>query len=260
VNFICFVHADPMHAHNSLRQVLCFLAFIAALAAARLTAAAPVWSTDVAPYLWVPSLTVDTSVPELPPGDTQRFTNSLSGAFMIAGQIHRNAFGLFVDYAWLRIDSTSTDAGPAYSGVDLRTSLAHSTAALTWRVPTTGAWQVDLLGGARIWWLAGEQVFQSGVLPGFTRRNDRTWVDPTFGADVRYAFDDHWFALGRAMFGGLGSGSQAMTDALLAGGYQFNGWCNVLLGYRYLHDDFAHHGFALDLRAQGFLLGVNFHF
>jgi hypothetical protein len=179
---------------------------------------------------------------------------------MIAGQIRRNAFGLFVDYAWLRLDSTSTNAGPAFSAVDMRTCLSHSTAALTWRVPTTGAWQVELLGGARFWSLAGEQKFQSGLLPGFTRSNDQTWADPTFGADVRYVFDDHWFATGRAMFGGIGPGSQAMTDALLAGGYQFNDWCNVLLGYRYLYEDFARSGFTWDLRAQGFLLGVNFHF
>lgn len=236
------------------------LALVTALLAGRLAGATPVWSTDVAPYLWVPSLTVETNVPELPPGNTQRFSSKLSGAFMIAGQIHRNAFGLFVDYAWLRIDSTSTAAGPVFSAVDLRTSLAHSTAALTWRVPTTGAWQVELLGGARIWSLSGEQQFHSGLLPGFTRSNDETWVDPTFGADVRYVFDDHWFATGRAMFGGLGSGSKAMTDALLAGGYRFNDWCNVTVGYRYLHEDFARRGFAWDLRADGFLLGLDFHF
>ena len=117
-----------------------------------------------------------------------------------------------------------------------------------------------IAGGSADLALAGEQVFHSGVLPGFTRSNDQTWADPTFGADVRYTFNESWFATGRAMFGGLGSGSKAMTDAVAGGGYQFNDCCSVMLGYRYLHEDFAKRRFTWDLSAQGFLLGVNFHF
>jgi hypothetical protein len=233
------------------------------LLAGRLAGATGDWSVDVAPYLWVPSLALDSSLPDLPPGtppETKRFATKLSGAFMIAGQIRCGSFGLMADYAWLRLDTASADPRPAFSAVELRSNLAHATVGLTWRVPTTGPWQVELLGGVRFWSLWGEQVFQSGVLPGFTRSNDQTWTDPTCGVDVRYTFDDHWFATGKTLLGGLGSGSKVMTEAMAGVGYRFNDRCSALFGYRYLHEDFAHRGFTLDLRAQGFLLGFGFHF
>jgi len=43
-------------------------------------------------------------------------------------------------------------------------------------------------------------------------------------------------------------------------GYRFNDWCSGILGYRYLHEKYDREGFALNLDAHGFLLGVGFHF
>jgi len=231
-----------------------------AFAAETATAAPPGWTFGLTPYLWVPTATLDSNVPELPPNNTQRFTRKLSGAFMIAGQVRYGSFGLFADYAWLQLDSESNQPGPAFSAVELRSSLAHATVGLTWRVPLADPWRVELLAGVRLWAVDAEQVFHSGVLPGFTHSNDQTWSDPTFGVDVRYAFDDHWFATGKILLGGLGSGSKAMTEAMAGAGYQFNPTCSVRLGYRYLHEDFARRGFTWDLRAQGFLVGLDFHF
>jgi hypothetical protein len=228
------------------------------------TAATPSpWKFSLSPYLWVPTATLASNLPDLPPGvppdNTQHFSKKLSGAFMIAGQIRYGSFGLVADYAWLRLDSQSIQPGPAFSGVDMESNLTHATAVLTWRVPLEGAWRVDLLAGARFWSLSGEQVFHTGALPGFTRSTDRTWTDPTYGADVRYAFGEHWFATGKLLLGGLDSGS-AMTEAMAGAGYHFNPSCSLRFGYRYLHEDFSRRGFTWDLEAKGFLVGVDLHF
>lgn len=226
-------------------------------------AGADEWRFSVAPYLWVASLEVDSSLPDLPPAtppEVERFETKLTGGFMIAGQAQYGSFGLALDYDWLRLNTKSTSPAPAFSDVELNSNFYHWTAALTWLVPTDAAWHVQLLAGARFFTVSGEQVFKAGVLPGFTRNSDHTWTDPLLGADVRYTIDDQWFVMGKLLVGGFGSGSNAMVDALGGVGYQFNKSWSGLLGYRYLREDFEQGKFTVNLTGQGFLLGVAYRF
>ena len=248
------------HSPASLLRAVAIL--LPALLGSRL-AGADEWRFSVAPYLWVASLKVDSSLPDLPPAtppEVERFETKLTGGFMIAGQAQYGSFGLAVDYDWLRLNTASTHPGPLFSAVELNSNFYHTTVALTWVVPTDSPWHLQLLAGARFFSVSGEQVFTAGLLPGFTRSNDHSWTDAVIGANVHYVFDERWFATGRLLFGGLTGGSNSTVDALAGVGYQFNKSWSGLLGYRYLKEKFDQGAFTVDLTGQGFLLGVAYQF
>jgi hypothetical protein len=234
-----------------------------ALFAGRLRAADDGWSFELSPYLWVASAQVDSSLPNLPPStppDEPHFKSKITGALMVAGEVRRGSFGLFMDYDWLRLNTESTHPGPAFSAVNLRTDTTQFTAALTYRLATNADWQVELLAGARFWNVNGDVEFKPGILPGFTRSADYSWTDGNVGAAVSYTINESWYATGRVFAGGFGAGSTGMVDALGGVGYRFSPQGSVLLGFRYLREDFERDHFTWNLSATGVLLGFNFRF
>ena len=217
------------------------------------------WSLDVTPYLWVAGVEVQTGLPSTP-STVDRFNTRISGGAMLGLEARYESVGLFVDFAWLRLDTTAKNPGPLYSAVDLRSDIIHSTAALSYRVPMSGKWHADLLAGARLWNVNEDLEFHPGVLGGFGASGGQTWVDPMVGADLRYDLGANWFLVAKGLVGGFGTTSAIDGEAFGGVGYQFNETCSAILGYRYLHEE--HHGnnFKFNLDAQGFLLGFGFHF
>lgn len=222
------------------------------------------WSFDLAPYLWVASAQVDSSLPNLPPStppDEPHFKSKITGALMIGGEIRRGNFGLFAYYDWLRMNTESAHPGPAFSAVELRSDISEFTIGLTYHLQTNPDWDVAFFAGARLWNVSEDFDFKAGVLPGFSRSEDRSWTDPTLGITVRYAISPQWFLTGKFYGGGFGgSGSTEMLDMVGGVGYQITPRSSVLFGYRYLREDFKREAFTWNLSASGVLLAYAFRF
>src|SRR5262245_3330312 len=119
-----------MNSHCS--KVLRLAVALLGLVSGRLGAAERDWSFEVTPYLWAASLGVETTLPNLPPATpgAENFETRFGGGAMLAAQARYRSFGLFVDAAWLRLETEATQPGPAFSDMDLQSDFIHATAAL----------------------------------------------------------------------------------------------------------------------------------
>lgn len=221
------------------------------------------WSFDILPYLWVANLDVETSLPSLSSSaasSADHFDTRITAGAMIAAEARYKSVGLFMDFAWLRLDTEANNPGPAFSSVDLKSDFIHTTAALTYRLPLHGKFQADVLAGARLWYVSEEFDFKGGALPGFKSSADQTWADPMIGANLRYDISKRWFATVNGMVGGFGVSSDLAWEVFAGVGFRITDWCSTTLGYRYLHEDYSRENFNFNLEAQGVLLGFGFHF
>ena len=221
------------------------------------------WSFDVAPYVWVAGIKVDTSLPDLPPStppEVSRFDTRITGGAMLGAQVRYKSVGLWFDFAWLRLNTEATSPQPAFSSVDLKSDFIHSTAALSYRLPLNGKFHADLLAGARLWYVKEEITATDQWLPGFNASGDKAWVDPIVGADLRYELTKRWSLLAKGTAGGFESRSDLGWEAMGGVSCQFSDRCYGGLGYRYLHEEYSRNRFALNTDIQGFILGVGFHF
>ena len=221
------------------------------------------WSFDVVPYLWVAGIDLETSLPSTPPSadpGVDRFDTRISAGAMLAAQVRRGSLGLFVDFAWLRLDTEGLSPGPAYSAVDLQSDFIHATAAVSYQLPLRGKFHAAALAGARLWYVREELAATSGLLPGFNASDDKTWVDPLVGADLRYDLGRGWSLAAKGTVGGFGVSADFAGEIIAGVGCRISDRCSVTAGYRYLHEEYdrSHFGFKLD--AHGFLLGFGFHF
>jgi len=222
------------------------------------------WSFDVVPYLWVANLDLSTSVPETRAaarsGSGADFDTRISGGAMIGAEARYRSFGLWADFAWLRLNTEAANPTPFYSDVNLKSDFFHTTAALTYRLPLEGKFHVDLLAGARIWHVNEDLEFQGGTLPGFKASGEATWADPIIGAHLRYDLSQRWFLVAKGDVGGFGVSADMAYEVFAGVGFRITDWCSTTLGYRYLAEKYDQDDFKFDLKAQGFLLGFGFHF
>lgn len=220
------------------------------------------WSFEVTPYLWLAHVGLDTSLPSLPSGssDVARFESKIRAGAMITAQARYRSVGVLADFAWLRLDTEATDPGPAYSEVNLRSDFIHSTVALTYQLPLKGKFHAEGLAGARLWHVANDFAAAAGVLPGFDGSNDKTWVDPMIGANLRYDLSQRWSAEVKGLVGGFGVAADIAAEVYGGVSYRFTDHCSALLGYRYLHEEYDRGGFAFDMDAHGCVIGVGFRF
>ena len=224
------------------------------------TAAAGDWSFDATPYLWVAGLDLATSRPPSEPAGVDRFDTRISAGAMFAGEVRYRSVGLFVDCAWLRLNTAAIRPGPLFSYVNLKSDFIHTTCALTYRLPLEGKLQVEALAGARIWYVGNEFSSGAGAIPGVAAATDQAWADPLVGAEVRYDLTRRWSLDVKGTVGGFGVGATIAWEAFGGVSYRFTDWCSATLGYRYLHENYSRDRSTFNLDAHGFLLGMGFHF
>src|SRR5262245_59012848 len=122
---------ENTHTQNLLAAALVGLLLVSATAAG--ADETNPWSFDVVPYLWVAGIDVETSLPSLQrstAAGVDRFDTSISAGAMLAARARYRSVGLFVDFAWLRLDTEALNPGPEFSAADLQSDLIHATVAL----------------------------------------------------------------------------------------------------------------------------------
>jgi len=248
---------------KTCRQNLLAVTFACAIAALAAPVAAQEqedWQFDIAPYLWVANVGVETSLPQAGASSSssaQKFDTRISGGFMMAAEARYRSVGVLVDFNWLRLNTEAVDPGTLYSGVNLRSDYIYTTAALTYTLPLRGKFHAEALAGAAIWHVGTDFDLQTGALPGFDSSSSATWASPLVGLNLRYDLTRHWLLLTRGTVGGF-TDSDIDWDVFGGVGYQFNNWCMATVGYRYLHEEHNQDNFTLN--ARGLLVGVVFKF
>ena len=250
-----------------MKKLLLLAVFVLASGASAARAAAEPdpssdWSFSVSPYLWVAAVQVETRLNNLPPTtppETTRFESKITGGFLLQAQAHYRSFGVLVDFVWIRLDTESRSPAPAFSALNLESNFFHSTVALSYTVPTSADFHLELLAGARIWSVHEDITAQTGALPGFAAGADETWVSPAIGASMRYTLDNKWSVVAQGFLNVLGdeaSGWELMGGAT----YQFSPAWSATFGYRFLHEEFSPSRLNLDTDISGFILGVTYRF
>jgi len=221
------------------------------------------WAFSFTPYLWVAGVEVETTLPDLPPStppETSRFDTRIAGGAMFTAEARYKDIGLWWDFAWLRLDTDATSPRPAFTAVNLESDFIHSTAALSYRLPLEGRLRVEVLAGARVWYVHEDLSATGNVLFSFNAKGDNTWVDPIVGADLSYQLTPKWSLVAKGRAGGQEGVSDLSWEAMGGVSYRFSNCCSGAFGYRYLHEDYSRKRFTLNTDIQGFIAGVMFHF
>lgn len=262
-------------------------------AAAQETGLRPGWSFEVAPYVWLPSVSANLryALPSTLGGsadvkaDADDYFARLNFAAAFAATVRYDRFTLLTDVMYV-----SADAG---------TSRVESADILgVGRNPISSTANIDVGSTLKttLWTLAGGYTVAAGswgnvdVLAGFrylgveattdynlalTLVGPRGNAGPTFGGAGRLSGrEDIWNGIvgvrGRINIAesgffvpyylDLGTGNSNLTWQTFAGiGYQ-TGWAGVQLGWRYLSYDQGRNRLVQDMTLSGAYLAVNFSF
>lgn len=228
-------------------------------------ALAPEWSFTIAPYFWAAGLDGDVGVFGFPEAEIdESFSDIIQNfdiGFMGVTEVRHGRFGLFSDILYAKIsDAAGTPRGILATRVELETQTLTLTAAPEFRIVETPRGSIDVMAGARLWWIDNELSFSGGVLDGASADDGDTWVDPMVGIKGRFDLTPRIFVNGWAMAGGFGVSSDFDWDLLAAVGYQFNDRFSAALGYRAMGVDYENDGFVYDVVQHGPIAGIVFRF
>jgi hypothetical protein len=202
----------------------------------------------IAPYIWLPSVALDTTV-ENDPGlgpvvNLNDLLDKLDGAFMGHFEGRRKNWGLFVDMIYVSLaDNNVISIGPAgpifgdlTTDTDLTLKLYEVGGAYSLGNNDSDSAMFDVLLGARV-----VDVDQNTNLilpdPGMTPVSLTTAVsesDVFIGARVVGNFSDKWHYKVRADIGGGGTGGTFNTFGAVGYTFGHTGLFSLDLGYRYL--------------------------
>jgi hypothetical protein len=254
----------------------------------------PAWSFTFVPYGWLTSLDgtqtvrgrsvkVDASFIDIvEKSDT---LVALMGTFVA----RKGPFSVYSDVVWSKVGvegnnvRTRTPA-PGISGtvgrsLGLDIEMAIVEVGASYEVARAGPLSVDLLGGVRYWYQEADvsldivgtvdigDLERTGAL-GIARSGSVDWVDPVFGARLRYTVAPGHELFLRGDVGGFGLGSDFSWQAIGGYGFDFGAWQGItfsgIVGYRALYVDYAQ-GFGrtryeFDMLQHGPVLGVSMRF
>jgi len=232
----------------------------------------------IAPYIWLPSVTVDSSVeggPITGPGlPLNNLVDTLDGAFMGHFEGRREHFGLFGDIIYLSLADSNVisigSGGPLSGDVTTDTSLKLKLYEIggVYRIGSddTGSASFDILLGARV---VDVDHNTNVILPGpemtpVSLSGAVSKSDAFFGGRLVGKFSDKWRYNVRADIGG--GGTNGTLNIFGTVGYTFDqtGLFSVDFGYRHmaikLKDSQDGTNTETDITLSGPLLGFIFTF
>jgi hypothetical protein len=252
------------------------------------------WSFRFVPYGWLTSLdgtqTVRGRSVEIDASFTDVVEQSDSLlALMGTVEARRGPLAFYADTVWTSIgfereNIKTRDVAPGVTarvgralGLDIQMAIVEIGAA--YEVARSGALALDVLGGARYWYQEADLSLEvAGTLGigdlervgarAFARSGSVDWIDPLFGARIRYAVAPGHELFLRGDIGGFGFGSDFSWQAIGGYGINFGTWNGVtvsgVLGYRALSVDYAQgegrRRYEFDVIQHGPVLGLSLRF
>lgn len=237
-----------MPGNLPMTSMACGSLAVGALVLAGSPAFADDWRWTVAPYVWVPGITVDSEIsgePALPDdGEDVSILDKLDVALMGHVEARKGRWGVYGDFIYVELSDESTTtlapggpvAGDLVVSSDLQLGLLDVGAA--YRLAGTGSGPVDfdVLLGARYIDIELDTAITL-PLPGSAPLDIGTTVSDTdlmLGGRLLGRLSERWFWTARADFSF--GGSEGTTNALASVGYVFGetGLFSLDLGYRYM--------------------------
>lgn len=225
------------------------------------------WQFRLSPYAWLAGQngTVAT-LPGLPPVDIDidfwdDVLGNINGALFLVGEARKERWGVFMDLAYVEIESDNPSPTPSFSAIVSTTSSWIASAAGFYRLTDKPDVYVDITAGVRYWSVDSTLALRQGTLPGQKISSEEDWVDPLVGVKGFTALGkSQFFCVGNAAIGGFGAGSDFMWDISINFGYRWGKTFSTTIGYRYLDVDYEEDGFLYDVAQQGPVLGLTWVF
>lgn len=202
---------------------------------------------DFTPFTGGPTLSFDKSLSEV--------LEDLDAAFFVTGLAIRGNFVMLGDFTY----SSSSKSGivPPGAPASGELSLTSLTLAAGRRVVDDSRTTVDVLGGARAWWLDGSVSVPAAAV---SLAPEKGFVDPIVAVRVNQRVADRWTILGYADIGGFGVGSDLTYQIAATVNYQVSENLFLSIGYRHLYLDYSDDGTSFDGALSGPLLGATWRF
>jgi hypothetical protein len=225
----------------------------------------PGWAFQLTPYVWFASLKGHVAtLPGLPPASVDvSFSDILENtdeAVMLAAEARHGRVGIVAELTYLGLSANGNTPGALFGKAEANVDTLFATAAGFYRPIATEAATVDVLAGARIWYVDTELKLTSGLLPGRQTQEDETWADPLVGVRASLDLGRGFFISGLADIGGFGVASDYTWEVLGTVDYRFRDWGSARVGYRHLEVDYKNGGFVFDVEMSGPIAGLSFRF
>ncbi len=211
------------------------------------------WEFMIAPYIWAVQINSKVTVKGFSAEQTTYFSdivNNLNAAFLGHAEATKGGkWGFFTDVIYLKVKGDGDFQGvrrpgltpPPTRDLTLTTEAVIVEGGAFYRLlncPIAGkpgqAITVDVLGGARYWYVSADLDTTSPVHPS----DNDSWVDPFIGARAQFDLTKKlWFNV-RGDIGGFSVGSQFSWNGLAGFGYRFTPAITGMLGYRAMYIDY----------------------
>lgn len=206
---------------------------------------------DIQPGSTAPKFRVDKSFGDL--------LESSDGAFWITGFVRRDRTVFMADFSRTKsseegfvptgLPAPFPPAVPAEGGLKL-TSL---TGAAGYRVAQDEKATLDILAGARAWWVRPNLEVPALAVDLSPKEN---FVDPIVAARANFTLAPRLSALVYGDIGGFGVGSEMTAQLAATLNYRVGRSFVLSGGYRYLGVDYEKNGVIVDVRQAGPVLGA----
>jgi hypothetical protein len=221
------------------------------------------WTFAFAPYFWAAGLSGDIAQFGLPEvhvdADFGNILDNLDFAAMAIGEARYDRYSIFGDIIYTKISSDSgTPRGIVAGSVDVSSETFAGLLGAGYSVLQNDKGNLDLVAGARVWYVNTDISFSGGILDGVDRSDSATWVDGLAGVRAKYSITDNFYLTGWGLVGG--GGANVDWDVMGGIGYKFNDTFSAVGGYRALGVDYSDDGFIFDVVQQGPIFGVVMHF
>jgi hypothetical protein len=250
------------------------------------------WSFDLTPYAWLPTVGVKLNYP-IPGGGTATANPSLSPSdyfkdirfgVLLEGEVHYDRFSVLSDLVYLnlgmngssaRLTSVNPGNGPINIPVGLQSSTSTGLGATVWSLAggytfTSGAWgNLDGIAGARLLAVNATTNYTltaDFVLPNHTIALARTgslglhtdiW-EGIVGIKGRFLIPSSNFFV--PFYADIGTGNAPLTWQVFGGVGYHTGVADLSLGYRYLGYQTNGNSAVRDLNLGGPIVTASFHF
>ena len=218
------------------------------------------WSGQVTAYVWAAGLGGE--ITPFAGGPTIRVDKSFSellkasdGALFLSGFARRDRLVILGDFT----HSASSSEGLVPPGLPAEAKQRQTslTVAGGYRLADEGALALDILAGARAWWVRGTVDVP---LAGISRSPGESFVDPIVALRANVALAPSWSVIAYADAGGFGAGSKSTSQLLATVNYRASQSLHLSGGYRHLHVDYRSGGMRVDTVLSGPLLGATLRF